>query len=103
MSRTDVTEAWTLGGVIDARNAAAALLDRLGLEGYVFEIEPMARDDLWEIRLEWVRGGPDGKWTTTRFEIDGTWLLRSLHDEATRACVLRGWGDVIAAAGDTAK
>lgn len=92
----DVADAWSRGRVIDARNATAALLHALHLEGYLFEVEPRA-NDVWEIRLEWVRGGPGGIWTSTCFEIDGRSLLRSRDDDATRARILRAWQDQVEA------
>ncbi|AKF03432.1 hypothetical protein [Sandaracinus amylolyticus] len=75
---------WTLDGLLEARAAAAALLEQLGLEGFVFEIEPRVDTEDVVVLVEWVRGGPEGTWTSTRVVVDGELLLRSRNDDASR-------------------
>ncbi len=44
-----------------AREAVAAVLDRLGLAAYLFEVEPLAGDG-WRLRLECAVGEPREGW-----------------------------------------
>ncbi|UJR84112.1 hypothetical protein [Sandaracinus amylolyticus] len=80
---------WTLDGLLEARAASAALFEELGLEGFLFEIEPRVDTDDVVVLLEWVRGGPEGTWTSTRVVVDGEQLLRSRADGATRELLLQ--------------
>jgi hypothetical protein len=84
--------------VLSAKRAASRLLDELGLEGYLFEIEPRADDEgRWDVRLQWVRGGPSGIWTETSLAIDGASLLASEADRALRARLLGVWRKIVRA------
>jgi hypothetical protein len=92
MEHRQASPLWTLDGLLEARAAAAALFEQLGLEGFLFEIEPRVDDDEVVVRVEWVRGGPEGTWTTTRFVTDGERLLRSRADRAVCDELLSQWG-----------
>ncbi len=69
-----------------ARQAVAALLEQLGLEAYLFEVEP--RDGQWEIRLECAV--QDG-WQALAWPVEKTALLASGQDAALRETLLRDW------------
>jgi len=66
-----------------ARSAAEKLLETLGLDAYLYEVEPGA-DGGWLLVLECAT---DDGWQRLRLEVDKDELLRSVDDEATRARV----------------
>ncbi|HEX7045336.1 MAG TPA: hypothetical protein VF203_12055 [Burkholderiales bacterium] len=78
--------------LIEAKELAAELLEQLGLETYVFGVEP--RDGRFEVRVE--RALADG-WQTVTLSIDPEQLARSRTDEAVRAALLRDWRERLAA------
>ena len=61
--------------LLQAREAARTLLERLGLEAYLLEVE--SRDEQWELRVECVVS--DG-WQPTTFAIQKASLLRSQEE-----------------------
>lgn len=63
-----------------ARNAAERLLESLGLEAYLYEVEP-GENDAWTLVLECATG--DG-WQRLSCAVDKGELLRSLDEEAVR-------------------
>ena len=75
-----------------ATEAASALLKELGLEAYLFVIEPREGD--WELKLECaVKEG----WQTVTLSVDIRLLLASRTDSDARARLLRSWGAKFAA------
>ncbi|MEZ5446482.1 MAG: hypothetical protein R3F45_11990 [Gammaproteobacteria bacterium] len=66
------------------REVVNDMLERLGLQTYLFEVEP--RDGPWEVRVECAT--PEGAWQTVTIALDAAQLRASLHDEATREQVL---------------
>jgi hypothetical protein len=72
----------------DAREITAGLLEQLGLDAYLFEVEP--RDGPWEVRIECAR--PDG-WQTVLLAVEIERLLDCARDGAERARLLRDWGE----------
>jgi hypothetical protein len=69
-----------------AKDAAGALLEQLGLEAYLFEVEP--RDGDWLVRVECAI---DEGWQTTSLAVDRGRLLTSPQDGGARAALLREW------------
>ncbi len=77
----------------EAREAAQALLETLGLAAYLFEVEPRT-DDCWEVRIDCaVAGG----WQSVVFSVSRERLLSSRVDEQARGELLRDWGERLAA------
>lgn len=72
----------------DAREITAGLLEQLGLEAYLFEVEP--RDGPWEVRIECAQA--DG-WQTVLLAIEVECLLGCRHDGPERARLLAHWGE----------
>ena len=70
----------------DAREITAGLLEQLGLDAYLFEVEP--RDGPWEVRIECAR--PDG-WQTVLLAVEIERLLGCARDGAARTRLLRDW------------
>lgn len=68
-----------------ARAAAEVLLESLGLEAYLYEVEPEGEDH-WTIILECATG--DG-WQRLTWRVDKSELLRSIHDEGVQARLAR--------------
>jgi len=62
-----------------ARAAAEKLLESLGLEAYLYEIEP--GDDGWTMVLECAT---DDGWQRLSWEVDKDELLQSLDDEKAK-------------------
>lgn len=71
-----------------ARQAVGALLEQLGLEAYLFELEPAA--DQWQLRLECAVA--EG-WQTLAWPVDKAVLL----DPARREALLPEWRGKLAA------
>lgn len=63
-----------------ARNAAERLLESLGLEAYLYEVEP-GENDAWTLILECATG--EG-WQRLSWAVDRNELLRSLDEDAAR-------------------
>lgn len=70
----------------DAREITAGLLEQLGLDAYLFEVEP--RDGPWEVRIECAQ--PDG-WQTLLLPVEIERLLGCAHDGDERTRLLRDW------------
>ena len=78
---------WLGADLEKATEAASALLEELGLEAYLFAIEPRERD--WELKLECaVKEG----WQTVTLPVDIELLLASRTDSAARTRLLQSWG-----------
>jgi len=75
-----------------AREAAAALLDEVGLEAHLFEIEPHKGE--WELAVECAI---DTGWTTIKLLVEKGQLLASRDDTRVRASLLQDWRDKLAA------
>jgi hypothetical protein len=76
----------------EARQAVADLLEELGLEAYVFEIEPRAHQ--WQVRVDC---GFSGGWQSTTLAIDVARLRDSRSNKILRAQLLKDWGERLAA------
>jgi len=76
----------------EAREAASALLEQLGLEAYLFEIEP--RDKRWELHIDCaiVQG-----WQSATLPVDKSLLLASHKESAARERLLSEWRKRLAA------
>ena len=72
--------AWSVRSFIEAREATERLLTDLGLENYLFDVEPSG--DGWDIHLECeARQG----WKVMRLKLAEQQLENALHDEARRS------------------
>lgn len=75
-----------------AREAAQAVLDTLGLEAYLFEVEPDEAG--WRVRVECaIQQG----WETVEIEVDAERLVASRNDEAQRRALVEAWRPRLAA------
>lgn len=74
--------------LLRAKDAAQALLDRLGLSAYVFEVEP--HDGQWGVCVECA---VDEGWQRSTLAVDKGLLLASPHDAAVRDRLLAEWGE----------
>lgn len=73
-----------------ARQVVGAVLGELGLETYLFEVEP--REGQWEIRVECAAA--DG-WETCRLTADKDYLLRGRDDAVVHAVLLDAWQEAL--------
>ncbi len=55
-----------------ARDVSKALLEGLGLDAYLFEVEP--KESYWELKIE-CANEIDGSWTTTSVQISDELLM----------------------------
>lgn len=69
----------------------AGLLEQLGLEAYLFEVEP--RPGPWEVRVECAN--PDG-WQSVILAVELDRLLGSRSNGADRTRLLEDWGERLA-------
>jgi hypothetical protein len=84
--------AWSAAELEQAREAVSALLDELGLEAYLFAVEP--RDGNWEVKVECaVQEG----WETVTLPVDIRLLLASPVDREARARLAQAWDAKLAA------
>jgi hypothetical protein len=72
--------------LIRARDAAQRLLDHLGLESYLFEVEPAP--EAWYLRVECA---VEGGWRTARLDLDKQALLASAADVEIYRRLLEQW------------
>lgn len=78
--------------LIDAREAAQSLLDRLGLDAYLFEVEP--RDGAVGLRVECAAEG--GAWERIEFPVVADRLHATRYDEIAAAQLLADWQQALA-------
>ena len=71
-----------------AREITGSLLSELGLETYLFEIEP--GEDYWEIKLDCAME-IDGGWESTSLPITKEILLASHEDAELHEQILEAW------------
>lgn len=71
-----------------ARETTAELLEELGLESYLFAVEP--REDQWELKVDCVTD-QRGTWETVVVPIEKTALLACSQNAAERQRVLVEW------------
>ncbi len=71
-----------------ARVATAALLDELGLDAYLFEVEP--RDGQWELKVECALEIV-GAWESIALQVPKEMLLTSQDDAAIHQRILAEW------------
>lgn len=69
-----------------AKNAVTSLLDELGLQSYLFDVEP--REAQWQVKIECA--APDGAWQSIQMEIDKD-LLTNSHEPGSRSKVIENW------------
>ncbi|MEW6764242.1 MAG: hypothetical protein AB1344_00465 [Pseudomonadota bacterium] len=69
-----------------AREGTQAILDALGLSGYLFEVEPS--DKGWRVRVECDTG--DG-WAMVTLDVDADSLGASRNDDAARDALVETW------------
>lgn len=75
-----------------AREVAGAILEELGLDAYMFEVEPGDRQ--WEIRVECaVQGG----WEVVRLRAAKEYLLRGDEDAVAHQVLLDTWREALSA------
>jgi hypothetical protein len=63
-----------------SRDVIDQMLEQLGLQTYLFEVEP--REGAWEVRVECAT--PEGEWQSVTIPVDQAQLKASLHDGAAR-------------------
>jgi hypothetical protein len=77
--------------LLRAKDAAAALLQSLGLEAYLFEVE--LHGDQWEVKLECaIKGG----WQSVTLPARRTALTGSLDDAQQRKELIDAWSGRLA-------
>jgi hypothetical protein len=74
-----------------AKEAVAALLQHLGLEAYLFEVE--LRGGEWEVRLECA---VDGGWQSVSLTAPHDALLESLQEPGVQERLARTWSNRLA-------
>ena len=72
--------------LIAARHAASQLLDQMGLENYLFEVEP--RPGSWAVHIEHPRNGAWHEQTLVASERE---LLETLDDPDRRVSLANRW------------
>lgn len=72
--------------LIDAKEATGELLEALGLEAYIFEVEPA--EGPWEVHIECAQGGG---WQTVSIPVERERLLASQTSDNDRDALLREW------------
>jgi hypothetical protein len=67
-----------------SREVINDMLEQLGLQTYLFEVEP--REGMWEVRVECATAA--GEWQSIAVPLDPAELAASLSDDAARKRVL---------------
>jgi hypothetical protein len=73
-----------------ARDVISRVLEELGLDAYLFEVEP--REGPWEIRVECA---VDDGWETCRLRANKEYLLRGTDDAAVHEVLLDNWREAL--------
>lgn len=76
--------------ILDAREAARAVLDEVGLSNYLFTVDP--REGGWELKVEHpvIEG-----WQTVTLPVDRDLLLASRTDHGARRILAQRWRERI--------
>jgi hypothetical protein len=74
-----------------SRNAASAILEELGLDAYLFAVEP--REGSWELTLECA---VEEGWQTIKMPVDIHELLASRTDAGALSRLTASWGAKLA-------
>lgn len=82
----------TTSEIAEAREAVAELLEELGLEAYLFAVEP--RNAEWELKVDCAM---DGNWETVTIPVPKEWVMKSREDTLIRQRLLRDWQDRLGA------
>ena len=77
--------------VIGAREAAFALLEEVGLDNYLFAVDP--GEDGWEVKVE--HPVSEG-WASVTLPVDADLLLASRTDRDTRRRIVQRWRERLA-------
>lgn len=72
--------------LIDAKEATADLLEHLGLDAYMFEVEPC--EGPWQVHIECAH---TGGWQTVTLATDRSQLLASRSDGPARQALIQDW------------
>ena len=78
--------------LLQAREVVAQVLEELGLDAYLFEVEP--REGQWEIRVECA---VEGGWETCRLSADKEYLLRGTEDAVVHEVLIDNWREALRA------
>lgn len=78
--------------LLQAKDTVGRLLEQLGLQAYLFEVEPVG--ELYQVRVECATG--DG-WQTLHLQLAAPRLRECAADGAVRGEVLRQWRERLAA------
>ena len=73
-----------------AKDAAAVLLEELGLSAYVFEVEP--RNGPWQVRIDYAAGGV---WQSLTLPVDAAELNAVFTDNAARRTLIERWREAL--------
>lgn len=74
------------------REVVGRVLEELGLEAYLFEIEP--HEGQWDIRVECA---VDDGWETCRLSADKEYLLRGTDDAVVHEVLVDNWREALSA------
>lgn len=85
--------------VARAREVTAGLLDELGLDAYLFEVE--SGGEQWRVRIDCALDRES--WQSITLSAPRSDLLASSGDEAARASILEEWRERLAACKMTAR
>jgi hypothetical protein len=77
---------WTVAEVVEAKRAVDGLLGDLGLDAYLFSVEPSG--DAWSVVVECASS--EG-WKTTTLTVDDETLWSSRENRASRRRLLGEW------------
>jgi hypothetical protein len=77
-----------------ARDVSKALLEGLGLDAYLFEVEP--KEDYWELKIE-CANEIDGSWTTTSVQIADELLMGASKESGKEEQLLEFLGKELSA------
>jgi hypothetical protein len=69
-----------------ARDTVAGLLDELGLDAYLFEVDP--KDDIWKVKIECAI---EEGWETITLSVGKQMLLADLDEVNVREQLLGEW------------
>lgn len=78
--------------LIEAKEATSGLLEQLGLEAYLFDVEP--REGPWEVHVDCPL---HGAWLSVTLPVDVAQLLSTRSNAAVRAQMLEDWRERLTA------
>jgi hypothetical protein len=82
----------SIAELAQAKDAAKSILEEIGLDAYIFEVEPTG--NTWSMKIDCAM---DDGWESLTLQVDKDLLLSALENPNAREVILKTWGEKLSA------